>query len=329
MNPVMVAPMEGAAEGQDVDEWMDEELPVEELSARVVRKPGEPMPEEPSPQPTRKRTCRSATWCLHCVSCRASDPAHGLTERAEGDPPMVQIDHQFASERTRREITAEQVVTAEPMVAIFMATLERSLPLRSARRALSPTWQRSSWVSLRPGGLGSGTLVLRADQETGLTTLLDETKAWRAETLVERTAVESHQSFGAVERTNREEAGLLRTLKAGLEARISGKVALDHDLISWLIRHSAWLITRFRVRASGHTANELIRQRKYGGAIVEFGDIVWARILTTKELGKLDQRCVEVVWAGKAEGSDELIVMDHRGASRFRAVCRELEGGTK
>ena len=124
---------------------------------------------------------------------------------------------------------------------------------------------------------------------------------------------------------NREVAGLLRTLKAALEARIGAKVGLDHDLISWMIRHSAWLITRFRVRASGHTAHELIRQRRYGGAIVEFGEIVWARIPTVKKLGKLDQRWVEVVWAGKAEGSDEHIGLDHRGARRFRAVRRELE----
>ena len=61
-------------------------------------------------------------------------------------------------------------------------------------------------------------------------------------------------------------------------ARISGTVAVDHDLISWLIRHSAWLITRFRVRASDHTADELFRQHKYVGAIVEFGEIVLARI---------------------------------------------------
>ena len=101
------------------------------------------------------------------------------------------------------------------------------------------------------GSLGSGTLVLRADPETSLTTVLAEIKARRAETWVERTAVESHQSTGAVERVNREVAGLLRTLKAALEARISGKVALDHDFIRWMIRHSAWLITRFRVRASG------------------------------------------------------------------------------
>ena len=35
---------------------------------------------------------------------------------------MVQIDNQFASEKTNREIRAEQVVTAGPMVTIFMAS---------------------------------------------------------------------------------------------------------------------------------------------------------------------------------------------------------------
>ena len=82
--------------------------------------------------------------------------------------------------------------------------------------------------------------MLGADQETSLTTLLGEIKARRAGTLVERTAVESYQPLGAVERVNREVASLQCTLKAALEARISGKVALDHDLISWMIRHSAW-----------------------------------------------------------------------------------------
>ena len=58
---------------------------------------------------------------------------------------------------------------------------------------------------------------------------------------------------------------------------------------------------------------------------MEFGEIVCARISTTKKLGKLDQHWVEVVWAGKAEGSDEHIGLDHRGARRFRAVRREPE----
>ena len=136
----------------------------------MVRKPCEATPEE---RPAHKGThLPFRDWCLHCVSCRASDPAHRLTERAEVGPPTVQLDYQFASEKMSIEISAEQVAV---------------------------------W------GLGSGTLVLRGDQETGLTTLLDEIKARRAKTLVQRTVVKSHQPIGAVERMNREVAGLLRT----------------------------------------------------------------------------------------------------------------------
>ena len=151
VNQVVVAPMEGAAEGQDVDEKMDEELPVEELSARVVRKPGEPTPEERSAHESTHLPFRE--WCHHCVSCRASDPGHRLTDRAEDEPPMVQIDYQFASEKENME---------GPMVTIFMATF-----------------------------CGRG--AVRADQETSLTTLLDEIKARRPETLVERTRRGSSQ----------------------------------------------------------------------------------------------------------------------------------------
>ena len=83
------------------------------------------------------------------------------------------------------------------------------------------------------------------------------------------------------------------------------------------------LITRLRVRALGHTAYELTRQRKHYGGIVKFGEIVSARTPTTMKLRKLDQRWIMVVWAGEAEGSDEHIGLCHRRAWRFRAVRHE------
>ena len=85
--------------------------------------------------------------------------------------------------------------------------------------------------------------------------------------------MESHQSIGAVERMSREVAGPLRVLKAALGMRLAGKVKLDHYLLSQMIRHAAWFITSFRVRAPRHTACEVVRWRKYGGANVEFGKI--------------------------------------------------------
>ena len=166
----------------------------------------------------------------------------------------------------------------------------QSLP-RSARSAPSLTWQRSSWVSLRPGGLDTGTLVLRADQETSLTALLDEIKARRAKTLLERTVVGSYPSIVAVERMNREVASLLRTLKAALEARISGKVAVDHNLISWLTHQAP------QVRRNGRE--------------------VWRDCLGEDP----HPRRSSASWT--SVGSRSHIGLDHRGTERSRAVRRE------
>ena len=118
---------------------------------------------------------------------------------------------------------------------------------------------------------------------------------------------------------NREVAGRPRTLTAALEARIFGKVELDHDLIRWMIRHSAWLITRFRVRASGHTAYELIQQRQHGAAIVEFGEFVSARIHTTESWTSAGSRLCGPERQRRARQTHR------RGSSRFRAVRGERE----
>ena len=96
----------GAAEGQDVDEKMGRGV-ARERSGLLKWCGSLAKPHKRSHQPTRERTCRSATSVPHCISCRASDPAHRLTERAEGEPPMVQVDYQFASEKDV-EISAER-----------------------------------------------------------------------------------------------------------------------------------------------------------------------------------------------------------------------------
>ena len=133
------------------------------------------------------------------------------------------------------EVSDEQVVTAGPMVTIFMATFCGKGAVAATQCPKGAIAYLAAFLMglLAAWGLASGALVVRADQETSLATLLDEIKARRPETRVERTAVVSHHLIGTVERMNREVAGLLRTVKTALEARIGAKVGLDHDLISW------------------------------------------------------------------------------------------------
>ena len=148
MNPVTAAQVEGAAEGQDVDEKMDEELPVEERFAQVVRKP-------------RK------THTTGALSPRANTRA---VPRLVSPLRLVQLDRR--SLRSWHPSVEGGAVAAAQRSKGAIAYLAAFL-----------MGQLAAW------GFASGELVPRVDQETSLTTLLDEAR--RAESLVERTAVET------------------------------------------------------------------------------------------------------------------------------------------
>ena len=79
------------------------------------------------------------------------------------------------------------------------------------------------------------------------------------------------------------------------EARISNTVAVDSAL--GMVHHEI--------------QSETVGIRIHLQVVVEFGEIVWARIPITKKFGKLDHRLFEVVRAGKANDSDEHIGLDH------------------
>ena len=102
MNLLMV----GAAEGQDVDEKMDEELPgggaVCSSGAEALRSH---IRGAISPRGNALAVPRPVSP-LHLVqSVRPSSPAH---RESGGRTAMVQVDYQFASEKKDVEISAER-----------------------------------------------------------------------------------------------------------------------------------------------------------------------------------------------------------------------------
>ena len=76
-------------------------------------------------------------------------------------------------------------------------------------------------------------------------------------------------SMGAVERMNQTLAGQIRTLRLVLQARLGQRLPATSPVMPWVVRHAAWLITRFVVRLSGHTAYELLRGRAYRSELVD------------------------------------------------------------
>ncbi len=103
-------------------------------------------------------------------------------------------------------------------------------------------------------------------------TVKDERKG---KTLLMNTPGYSHTSMGAVERMNRSLAGQIRSLRLSLQKQHGQRLAATHPLTPWLIRHAAWVLTRFTVWPSGHVPYESTRGRAYRSELVELGEQVY------------------------------------------------------
>ena len=105
-------------------------------------------------------------------------------------------------------------------------------------------------------------IILKTDQEQAIMALSRAVKDERKDkTQCINAPRYSHASMGAVERMNQMLAGQIRTLRLVLQARLGQRLPATSPVMPWVVRHAAWLITRFVVRPSGHTACELLRGR--------------------------------------------------------------------
>ena len=66
-----------------------------------------------------------------------------------------------------------------------------------------------------------------------------------------------------------------RTLRFQLEMKAGMKITPDLPVWSWIGRHSAWLYTRYHVRASGRTAYEEATDSSYRSEIAVFGEAMY------------------------------------------------------
>ncbi len=133
---------------------------------------------------------------------------------------------------------------------------------------------------------------------------------------------------GEVENAIRRFSGLLRTLKLCLERRLGHRVPTDHRIMSWLVEHTAWILT-VRVRGTdGMTAYHRIRGREYAKRQLGFAETVMFKLPskgpTRKEDGSLDARWLHGVVLGYSRTSHEYWVFYDDRAMMVRSIQRVL-----
>ena len=73
------------------------------------------------------------------------------------------------------------------------------------------------------------------------------------------------------------------------------KVLPGEKYFPWIVRHAAWLLTRYLIKKDSNTPYERLRGRQYNGEIVEPFEFTHFR-LSTGERGKLDSQTSTRVW---------------------------------
>lgn len=306
-----------AAEGRDHAQDDDEEE--EARRQRSARDPGEPTREEREEHDLTHIPFRP--WCEACIRGKGKRKpslriagAYSLSHSCR-----VRMDYAYLTEDV--EVSAgdhgeEESSKAESTMTMLVVQESQYRSVWSY--AVESKGTADDWVpiqimeDLETIGVKNEKIVLKSDQETAIVDLVKEIARLRESdfgTSIEHSAVGESDSNASVERAIQDVEGQIRTLKAGLEAKIAQKIRLANPIVPWMIRHAAALITRCRIRPSGRTSLEMIKGRRTNAPIAEFGEHILFKIPKTKlNPGKFDDQWSSGTYLGFDMRSMETLV---------------------
>ena len=111
-----------------------------------------------------------------------------------------------------------------------------------------------------------------------------------------------------------------RVLKSHLEERLKRQLDWSEPLATWLVRHSANCLSRYRIQADGKTLDQWRTRKRWRRQVVEFGEKEAFPLVAARREGRV---------ASDAESMMDGIFVGHRehiGASLFLSERGLLRG---
>ena len=123
-------------------------------------------------------------------------------------------------------------------------------------------------------GLGWNRILLRSDNERALLAFLRAAVAsLEGVEVIEQASSEGvHAANGLAEVGVREVKAQTRVLKSHLEERLKRQLDWSEPLATWLVRHSANCLSRYRIPNDGKTPDQRRTGKRWRRQVVEFGE---------------------------------------------------------
>ena len=236
-------------------------MPEEEVIPRIPGIPFTPTAEQREHhEATGHATYRP--WCESCISGKARRSAH-RPDTGHGDVPEISFDFaELALENA--ESLRILVCKATPELNYFAST---SFDFKSSPFCIS--FVRGFFEML-----GYRRVILRSDGEAALISTLREAVAATPglEAIFRTSPPDDPQANGAAERAVQEVKAHSKVLVADLRGKYPG-IDLGCHVFSWVPRHAAASISRYRILECGRTAEELRSGRKWRRPTILFGEV--------------------------------------------------------
>ena len=262
-------------------------------------------------------------WCPLCVKGRGRDRQHlRMDHRADtqhDNIPRLEIDYSY--------IKLHEDEKVKPILIACYAQEHYGLAAQlTAKGRQDPRAAMLLYQFLQECGL-HGRIIVRTDEEQAAISIAEDLAGLRGKetTLLETVPKRSCASIGHADQFAQSVLGLTRTLCLSIQERWKCKLTVDSPIIPWAVRHSAWLLNRYRGfrKADGQTPFQRIHGRQYGAEIFNFTQPVVGRIAEALELPKLQARWMEGIWLGKSPDTDAHIIGTPKGIIGTR-TCQTL-----
>ena len=79
-------------------------------------------------------------------------------------------------------------------------------------------------------------------------------------------------------------------------------------IFAWMVLHCADILTKCAIGRDGRTLYERLKGKRYHGAMVPFGSVVFIKIPGKLQGGIMAERWLPGMWLGKKWSSDEHVV---------------------
>ena len=167
--------------------------------------------------------------------------------------------------------------------------------------------------------------IIKSDQEPAIVALRAEIVGTsRTEMVPEFSPVKDSKANGVAENAVKEMAGMVRTLKDYVEAKMQEPLKEDDAMLLWIIDYAGTVITRSKIGPDGRTAYQRLKGKSPSNQVTAIGEKVLYMPVKKSgtRLNKLAPKFKCGIWLGISARTSESIIGTSEGVFRARVVRR-------